>query len=42
LAAAREPTRRQWQRRVEQRAATILAVLENFPALLWIFLRAVL
>jgi len=43
-AAAREPTRRQWRGawnnalpvagRVEQRAATVPAVLEGFPALL--------
>jgi hypothetical protein len=32
-AAAREPTRRQWQWRVEQRAATVSAVSEGFPAL---------
>jgi hypothetical protein len=36
-AAAREPTRRQWRRRLEQRAATIPAVLEGFLAPLWIF-----
>jgi len=33
-AAAHEATRRQWRWRVEQRAATVPAVLEGFPALL--------
>jgi hypothetical protein len=35
--AAREPTRRQWRRRVRTRAATVPALPEAFLAVSWIF-----